>query len=279
VKLVEKNNILIQRLDQNVRPSNTYDRGSDFESVKTDDGNVAQQKGAELKAQFEPTLGEIKKILGGVINTDMLLKTTSPPEDRAKYIDSFEVDQMFQISADLLVQERIIGEGTFVISNTGHDIPIMAALFKKLDMGGGLNLSSYDPNVSGNGSRVGEQAQTWGDEIQKYQQINSSDGKVSSLFLGIDAHRTDAAKDVFDETKLPTAKQLRDAGINKIVLLNEGAANGTIDNLLQDIRNYLKKMKNEGIEVIVKGIDNRVPDPYLIDANSPPLREATPDVR
>jgi hypothetical protein len=227
-------------------------------------GNVEQQFGQELADQFQPNLSSIQALLGSILNTASLARTQTPPQDRYQNGFADAGDIQFQQTARYLVENGTIREGTFVLSDTGHDIPMMMTLMRQLDMSGGLALPNYNPAQLGNGTRVAAQAQTWGDEIAQLDERNSEDGRVDSLFLGIDAHR-DKRPSTLDITRLPLAQALRNAGIDRIVYLSESSpGRKSIDSASDDVEGYLRALQESGIEVIVEGVDERQSDPNIL---------------
>ena len=219
-------------------------------------GNTGQEAGSALAGQFVPDDQVTRDLFKAAQNFGTLERTTTPPEDRfvSGYANSGDVG--FQEQANKLVDDKVIGPGTFVLSDTGHDIPMMQTLMSRLDMSGTLALPPYNPDEVGNGSRVAAQAQTWGNEIAQLDAKNSADGKVDSYFLGIDTHRNETGP--LDVSKLPTAEALRKAGVNKIVYLAESAPGQRgIEGANADVQAYLKGLQDAGIQVDVRGVDYR----------------------
>lgn len=219
-------------------------------------GNTSQDFGTALADQFVPDDRTAQNLFRNAQDLGTLQRTTSPPEDRFRSGYANAGDTGFQREASNLVAQGVIGPGTFVLSDTGHDIPMMQTLMSELDMSGTLSLPPYDPNVTGNGSRVAGQAETWGNEIAALDARNSADGSVDSYFLGIDTHRNETGR--VDASKLPSAQQLRDAGVTKIVYLAESAPGQYgIEGANSDVTAYLQSLRQAGIEVDVRGVDYR----------------------
>jgi hypothetical protein len=221
-------------------------------------GNIGEQFGEELANQFRPSDGTTEALLGRAERLNLLRETTEVPEDR--YAGGWaRGDQLFQLEATKLVDDGVIGPGALVISNTGHDIPVMAALMKKLDMSGVLNVPDFQDLDIGNGARVAGQAETWGDEIASLNARNGADGSVSSYFIGIDTHRNalgEAGR--FDATLLPDVEELKAAGVDRIVYLAEAAV-GPADQsqVSSDLQPYFAKLEAAGIEIVLRGVDSR----------------------
>ncbi len=220
-------------------------------------GNTSEEFGASLAGQFDPSGQQAIELFDSVKNLGLLENTTSVPDDRYESNYAQHGDIPFQRQAQALIDDGTIDNNTFVISNTGHDIPIMATLTGSLDMDGTLNVPNFTDTELGNGSRVISQAETWGNEIASNIDRNLSDGSVSSFFLGIEGHRNFAANPL-DISSLPTPGELKAQDIDKIVFLVEGPPSRDYDQTgSSELDNYLQQMSNEGIEVIFKGIDPR----------------------
>ena len=145
--------------------------------------NTGREFGEALANQFKPRDAGTRKLLGNVQRLDPLAATTAPPEDR--YGGGFgQDDEALQTEASKLVDQGVISPHSFVISDTGHDIPIMATLMGRLRMSGTLRLPD-GAHLNPNTERVAQQAQTWGNEIDALDRKNSADGKVDSYFLGV----------------------------------------------------------------------------------------------
>ena len=214
-------------------------------------GNTGQEFGAALAEQFRPDDKKTRALFSRVQNLDLLEKTTSPPEDRYENNFAPAGDLGFQKEVARLVDRGIIGRGTFVISDTGHDIPMMATLMSRLDMSGALRIPDWRPG-DGSDRRVRDQAQTWGNEIQALDARNSADGSVSSYFLGLDGHRG-SARNKLDVTQLPPAGDLRAAGVDKIVFLVEAPVGKHEDYAIPaDIKAYVDALRKAGFEVDIR---------------------------
>jgi hypothetical protein len=219
-------------------------------------GNTGQEAGRVLAEQFKPDDRTAQQLFGRVQNLGPLEATTKPPEDRVATGIARFGDVGFQQQAEFLAMEGVIGPGTFVLSDTGHDIPMMQALMGRLDMSGALALPNFDPTVTGNGTRVADQAQTWGNEIAELDRKNAADGKVDSYFLGIDTHRNETGP--VDASKLPSAEELKAAGVKKLVYLAESSPGQKgIEAVADDVEGYVRQLQEAGIEVDVRGVDYR----------------------
>lgn len=235
------------------------ERGNSGSSVRAPyPGNTGNQFGQALADQLRPTDRTTQALLGRAEKLDIVRNTTEVPPDR--FEDGFSPgDVKFQSEVSKLVADGTIRPGAFVISSTGHDMPVMATLLKSLDMSGALHVPDYTDLSMGNGSRVISQAETFGDEIKKNEARNVADGSVGSYFLGIDGHRSDFGESgKFDTSLLPDAASLKAAGVNRIVFLAEARVGPASLEQSEELQPYLEKMKAAGIEVILRGIDPRI---------------------
>lgn len=208
--------------------------------------------GQELSSQYRATDTGTRDLLGRTEKLNILASTTEPPPDRMGG-EAGRADQMFRMQARDLVEAGIIGSESLIISSTGHDIPVMAALFERLDMSGVLHLPDFSDSP-GNHRRVTSQAGAYGDDIQRFETRNAADGSVDSYFVGVDGHRPRGS---FDTSLLPTAEQLEAAGVNRIVFLGEAAVGPMEFQQTAEFEPYLRSLDAAGIEVIMRGIDPR----------------------
>ena len=236
----------------------TFDKGGfDYQttpSVPNYNGNTSEEFGDVLADQFDSSGDQAQGLFEDVENLDMLRATTEAPDDRYENNFARYGDVPFQNQVQRLVNDGTINNNSFVISDTGHDIPIMATLTGQLDMDGTLALPDFDPTEAGNGTRVASQAETWGNEISSNVNNNLLDGSVSSFFLGIEGHR----KQSVDVSNFPSASELQSQGVDNVAYLVEGSPNNEYsDTGNAEMDNYLQSLRDGGIEVNIEGVDPR----------------------
>ena len=145
--------------------------------------------GERLAARLLPQLPAAKEILGGLSDVAILEATSEPPPGRFSKGCANGGDLGFMHEAQRLVDAGVITPRTLVISETGHDIPVLAQLSENssLRLQGALNLDSSGLQT-GSDSRVRDQAQTWGGEIEEHMKASSESGP-GAMFVGIEGHR------------------------------------------------------------------------------------------
>ena len=172
-----------------------------------------------------------------------------------------------------------------VVSNTGFSIPIVFGLlankYTNFKPNSAFNFSSnpekdynyfpsdinrysmYDPNrfkksddeINREKSRFIDQAYTWSNEINKSE--SELGNKANGLFLGLEGGK-------IDTSKLPKAQELLDAGITKVVYLNNGDESADLSSkntsYLRDYFTSLEKFEStdkKKFEVFYKGLETR----------------------
>ena len=178
------------------------------------------------------------------------------PEDRSngKY-----GHYQYQRQAQILVEDGIITPNTMVICDTPScSIPILSGLF-------GVKNSEFKPNAAFNfssnpltGSRHDDNtnkthfidyAYTYGDEVNKYQ--SDLGDKANGLFLGLEGGKVDTSK-------LPSVKDLKNAGITKVVYLNHYNSSTKLSSKNTGyLEDYFKSLENDRMKVEYKGVSPR----------------------
>jgi hypothetical protein len=212
---------------------------------------------SDLSKQLTPKDPQALSVLGRFDDTSGLqAENGNVPQGRFATGFAKFGDLGFQIETGKLIYQKIISPGTFVISDTGHDIPV----FAKVLSGDGISAQGafrIPLNSQSNEGlrRNGNQAQTWGDEIEAKQKANADAGKLNLLFAGLDCHRDKP----IDPALLPTPDELKKLGITNVVYLAEGAPSKTfsIGNVPADVANYIKGLSDAGLAITFKGIDYR----------------------
>lgn len=211
----------------------------------------AQTKiGKVLAQQLQPYDARAKKILEGFISSDVFDSINTVPKTRFENGFAYENDLPFQAETAKLIVKGIINNNSFVMSDTGHDIPVYAEILKHIQMPGGFYLPKFLDEA--NERRIGSQAQTWGAEIYQKQ---SSLNRATGLFAGLECHR----ESPLDSKRLPTLLQLKQLNIKNVVYLSEHDPDAllTFKDAKPDLRSYLDELTRNGIDVIFKGIDFR----------------------
>jgi hypothetical protein len=216
--------------------------------------------GKELASGLLPQGPAGKSLLGDLVDVEILERTEEPPPGR--FTDGYANggDLGFMREAQKLVDQGVITRHTFVISSTGHDIPVLAQLASNtsLSIDGTVNLDSRGL-ATGSDNRVKNQAQTWGQEISAHLKATDA-GASGALFLGLEAHR----RNPVEAAALPSIERLRSHGIDSIVYLLESSPTREHDprNVGEpDVRAYLAQAAAAGLRVEAKGLDYRVDQP------------------
>jgi hypothetical protein len=274
---------LLQRLD----PTST--ERPPISSDRVYPQNTGSEWGKALARQLEPDDKTTRQLLGNAQRLLPLEATKTPPGDRFAPGDYSADDEALQNEVSKLIDQGVIGANAFVISDTGHDIPIMATLMSRIDMSGTVRLpDGFDVDPSR--ERYASQAQTWGNEIDRLDRKNANDGEVDSYFLGLEVHREQfiqfrqlrelisdtpeaqymkplsaaeklGADDIWkiDTNTLPSAGRLKAAGVKKVVVLLEKAPGKlSIKHAMPDIQDYLANLRDSGLEVDLRGVDPRL---------------------
>jgi len=104
-----------------------------------------------------------------------------------------------------------------------------------------------NPNII----RISGQTLTWGGEIS---QAESKISKPNGLYFGLDVHRNWKV----DTTKMPSAQELQDLGIKKVVYLGETPPGITLSAAnTEELEQYFQGLEKSGIETHYKGVDPR----------------------
>jgi hypothetical protein len=124
------------------------------------------------------------------------------------------IDYGFQDNAAELVRSGTITRHSFVLSITGHDIPIAARLLAPdlgLDTSADFALAPEDLDEVAP-QRLQSQAAAFS---QAFPFPSAHAATSGAVLLGIDAHRVRPV----DASRLPSAEQLRRAGLDRAVVL------------------------------------------------------------
>jgi hypothetical protein len=213
------------------------------------------QRGVNLGNQLVSPNKEVRDLFRNFTDVSGL---NSPDTPRGRFTEGYARggDLAFQEEVRGLVQAGTINRKSFVISNTGHDIPVLAELTQHgLGIQGTFRIpaDSQDP-VGLKANR--DQAQTWGDEIQAAFLSSDQLQTRGALFAGLEAHRSTP----IDARTLPSVDELKRYGIKNVVYLIEGAPsqNYTINDAPVDVREYLRTLERGGLSVVCRGIDSRL---------------------
>lgn len=156
-----------------------------------------------------------------------------------------ERDKYYMAAVQKLVDCGAIDDKTFVLIDTGHNIPIAAQLMKEENLAALGNVkgtfshgestfpktrtyidsdanekskttaSSYESIRNASHCRISSQALSFSDIINDAYK-NSTNAK-GALFIGVDTHRYIK----FDTLKLPTAAELKELGLDKVAVIQE----------------------------------------------------------
>ncbi len=166
--------------------------------------------------------------------------------------DEFRKDKNLQNGFWKLINDGTITPNTLVISDTGHDIPILAELLESplLNFNFAFRLPfSNKPNLE----RSIKQTNTWGSKIKQKQAAGAN-----GLFLGLEAHR----KDKINSTLLPTFDELQQLGTVKVVYLAEAEPNKCLSKSnTSELQDYFSDLEGKGLEVSYRGVDIRGANP------------------
>ena len=213
------------------------------------------QDGAALGRQLSSQSPKVQALFQNFEDVSGITTNKSIPEGRFKSGYAKSGDVAFQQEVQNLIDNDTISRNTFVISDTGHDIPVFAQILRNqsLSAQGAFRI----PNEEALRDRVQGQAQTWGDEISGAQALNAASGQSGLLFAGVDAHRS--RENPVSARSLPEAKTLEENGIKRAVILLEAAPTGTytINNVSEDLKTYVRSLEASNIQVDFKGIDRR----------------------
>jgi hypothetical protein len=148
-----------------------------------------------------------------------------------------------------LVESGVVTPRTFVISQTGHDIPIAATLREHLGAEVTFSLPrGLDPPVQ---ERLRNQSFTW---RSVFAASSGAIPEARPIFLGVEAHR----KEPVEVRHLPTATQLARAGIDRVVMLVEAPLHSELDGVgSPELVGYLAALRRRGLEVSVRGVRTR----------------------
>lgn len=218
--------------------------------------------GEKLTKKLSPEEGPASSVLAGFSDFSALKKVSNIPPTR--YKEGFAEDDIaLQREVQKLIDSGDISKHSFIISDTGHDIPILAQLLKnhKLNVQGSFHYSEGIDDTSL--KRIASQTRTWGNEIE--QSNKKKNTQTGALFVGLEAHREDYFHNFsykIDSSTLPTPDELKKLGIENVVYLMEKAPDTTysINDAKDDISDYLKHLEKSGVFVDCKGIDPRDPD-------------------
>lgn len=220
-------------------------------------GNKKDSAGPELAEELVSPSSEIRAAFPSDLSAIELSET--PPKDRYQLTGSWfrlmsEEDLPFQSHVKDLIQAGKIKPNSFIILDTGHNIPIAQIIACEMDAQGSFVFPEDDLH-SGSIGRVQSQTQTWGEEIQTCQIENNADGTMSIAFLGVDFHR----QSDFNIENLPGAEDLVSLGLDKVVYFAETVPEEemAIERAQKDIAPYLNHLKDSGFDVEVMGVDVR----------------------
>lgn len=152
-----------------------------------------------------------------------------------------------------MAKQGQIDNRTLVISDTGHDIPILDNLLNVIPLQGSFIIpeGAVDPVSQG---RLQSQAKTWGKSISQKQAVAAQNNQQNGLFIGVEAHR----EKPINSSNLPNPEQLKGLGIDRVVVLKESSPkrNYTMDDAQKDLQPYLRKLSKSFVVETV-GVDIR----------------------
>lgn len=216
-------------------------------------------------SQITPKGEKAKKVLGEISNFSFFRGIKEWPKRRET---DLKVDLAYQEEVQKLVNQGEIRSNTLVMSDTGHDIPIFSQLRKnsKLNVEG----TFYFPEINkkGSKSRIPAQLEKFSNELKQTASHNSDN---NTLFLGLETHRIPASAPKrgpkyskfdkpIDASQMPSAKKLREEGIEEVIYLKEAAPGKykeELDFVKYDLTDYFKSLKANGIKVKCHGVDPR----------------------
>jgi hypothetical protein len=218
--------------------------------------------GEKLTKKLSPEEGPASSVLADFSDFSALKKVSNIPPTRFK--EGFAEDDIaLQIEVQKLIDSGDINKHSFIVSDTGHDIPILAQLLKNhsLNVQGSFHYSDEIDETSL--KRIASQTRTWGNEIE--QNNKKKHTKTGALFIGLEAHREDYFHHFLykiDSSTLPTPDELKKLGIENVVYLTEDSPDATYSlfKAKDDIRDYLKHLEKAGFITECKGIDPRDPN-------------------
>lgn len=214
-----------------------------------------EQIGRELTESLsvKATNLKVKAMLERISDLSLLKDLKIMPEGRlGGYL---RADAQFQEEVRKLVYYGTIKPQTMVIAYTGHNIPILAELHKndKLKFNSAFVSKFWKDEfdfVTPTIKRTADQAYTFGNKIK---QAESNIVNPNSLFIGVEGHKGYKV----DTALLPTAAELKDLGINRIVCLLEAPPERTITSANPEFKDYFEKLEQGGLQIIYKGVDPR----------------------
>ena len=171
-----------------------------------------------------------------------------------------ERDMGYRANAMRAVEEGLINPETdFVIDNTGHVPNVAAGLIKSGFKDVAIVVNPELPEIA--------LTRFSGQLLGEYETLSSKPKEGGNgLFLGVDAHQpyiedslenSGRFHDPYEKINLPTAQELKDRGVNRIVITTEGDY-GQIDGtsvISPTLDSYIKGMLEEGIEVTKVGLE------------------------
>jgi hypothetical protein len=210
-----------------------------------------------------PQDSAVRRLLGKVSDLSNFC-TIKTIEQRSE--DGLKADLGFQKEVQKLIDEKKITDASFILSDTGHDIPVVAQILENKDLKAKGVFFFPELKKKCFKSRIPAQASIWGEQIRQAEKENAN--KQGALFIGLETHRIPPEKkgplSLFDKEinpkTLPSAGELMDQGIDHVVYMKEAppAAYEGIDSFVKfDIKEYLKTLEKEGLEVKLYGIDPR----------------------
>ena len=230
-----------------------------------------EQASRELIGHLSPKAvnPKVRAILERISDLSVLRDLRTPLVGRINP-SCVEADSLFQEEASKLIGS-VITPQTMVIADTGHSIPILDGLFydahvemnceaknvffergkEPLRFNSAFSLNSMGLSTIAQG-RIADQAKTFGRDIAKVE--TGIGEKANGLFIGLDCHREKS----FDHSVLPSAQELKDLGLKKVVYLAESSPQAELSSAnTRDLKKYFEKLEQDEIEVLYKGVDPR----------------------
>ena len=208
-----------------------------------------------------PTGKSLESILSGSSipsDLDSSIKLLEDNPDLSPRLTERDVE--YRANAMRAVGEGLINPETdFVIDNTGHVPNVAAGLIKSgfKDVAIVVNPELLEKNLT----RISTQL------LGEYETLSSTpkDGG-NGLFLGVEGHQpwiegsvegSGVFHDPYEKIDLPTAQELKDRGVNRIVITTEGdyGQMSGINVTSPTLDSYIKGMLEEGIEVTKVGLE------------------------
>jgi len=223
------------------------------------------EHGQALAHQFVPTLKLARQVLGPTPGLDLLANTTVAPPGRPA-VSVQRHDAGFMTKVQQLVERGMITAHTLVISDTGHDIPILAQLTSndQLRVQGHICfdaawMETTNIETGLNRVRLRWQAQSWGNQIKRVMEKTEGPG---ALFIGLDMHRVSE----LPRQNLPAPDILREYGIDKVIYLQElppeVLAKSRTSALREQLKGYCKSLVEAGLAVRFEFVEHRMRLPY-----------------